>query len=333
MIPLTGQLHTFDGITEFEELKQELAAVERHDIYAYHDDADEWAELPYRDSLWTNSGPVGDVSASSKYYHVFQPAEIIEYEVHALEQYRDTVRPKGYIRESADGRKLTVYTNLEGLEVEPVEGDVYELGKRTSHAHTGMHGLHHDIGAVRVVCSNGMMSFDAEKQFSQTHSEPLNYALFEHAYDSIVNGVEDVEDRIQAAAAQELVNQDEALLVLTDLNIDTYLPGDEPLATLEEALETELDMEQDRPTLYDTYNAATRALTHAPGIEPDSREQGLKQAARLLDHQGAVPEATDLGQSAVERRLDAYVEDETEPYWDDEEETLQTLIETHAGER
>lgn len=196
-----------------------------------------------------------------------------------------------------------------------------------------MHGLHHDIGAVRMVCTNGMVAFDSEKQFSQTHSDPLNYALFEHAYDSIITGVDDVEERIQAAADQELVNRDEALLVLTDLGIDAYLPTEDPLDTLREALDTELDESYDQPTLYDTYNAATRALTHADGMAAEHRDRGLEQAAHLLDRHGEVPEAATLGQHAVERRVEAYTtEDEVDPYWDDEEETLRTLIEAH-GER
>jgi hypothetical protein len=263
---------------------------------------------------------------------VFQPAEIVDYEAQALEQYSDTIRPKGHVRESSDGRKLTIYTDLDGIAAEPFDGDVYELGKRTSHAHTGMHGLHHDIGAVRVICTNGNVAFDAEKHSSQTHSEPLNYALFEHAYDSIVNGVEDVEERIQAAADQELMNRDEAVLVLTDLGIDAYLPADDPLAMLREALGEELNEEQEQPTLYDTYNAATRALTHVEGIGAEQRDRGLEQAARLLDRHGEVPDAATLGQQAVERRVDAYTdnEDEVEPYWEDEEDTLQTLIEAHG---
>jgi hypothetical protein len=262
---------------------------------------------------------------------VFQPADIIDYEAHALEQYSDTIRPKGHVRESGDGRKLTIYTDLDGIEAEPLDGDIYELGKRTSHAHTGMHGLHHDIGAVRVICINGMVAFDSEKHFSQTHSDPLDYALFEHAYDSIVNGVEDVEARIQAAAEQELVNREEALLVLTDLGIDAYLPTDDPITTLREALSEELDEDQDHPTLYETYNTATRALTHTEGINAEQRDRGLKQAARLLDRHGEVPDAATLGWSAVEHRVEAYTsEDDVEAYWAEEEKTLQTLIEAHG---
>ena len=288
--------------------------------------------MHYRDSLWTTDGtPVGDVSANEDHYHVFQPADIIDYEVQALDQYSDTVRPKGHVRESADGRKLTIYTDLDGLEAEPFDGDVYEIGKRTTHAHTGMHGLHHDIGAVRVVCTNGMVAFDAEKQFSQTHSNPLDYTLFEHAYDSIINGVEDVEDQIQTAADQNLVNRDEALLVLTDLGIDAYLPTDDSITMLRDALDAELGADHEQPTLYDTYNAATRAVTHAEGISAEQRDRGLEQAARLLDWHGDVPDATKLGQRALKRRVDEYtVEDDVEPYWENEEETLQTLIEAHG---
>jgi hypothetical protein len=309
-----------------------MSEIERQDVYAHHPDQDEWAELHYRDSLWTDDGTaVGDVSATEDYYKVFQPAAIVDYEAQALEQYGDTVRPKGHVRESDDGRKLTIYTNFDGIEVEPLEGDVYELGKRTTHAHTGMHGLHHDIGAVRVVCSNGMVAFDSEKAFSQTHSEPLDYSLFEHAYDSIINGVEDVEGRIQAAADQGLVNRDEALLVLTDLGIDTYLPAEEPIELLREALDEELDPDQDRPTLYDAYNTATRALTHTDGISAEQRDRGLEQAARLLDRYGDVPDAATVGQQAVEQRVEEYTADDAvEPYWEDEEETLETLVAAHG---
>lgn len=288
-------------------------------------------ELHYRDSLWTTAGtPVGDVSANADYYHVFQSAEIVEYEAQALEQYTDIVDVKGHVRESADGRTLRMQTLLDGLEMEPLAGDPYEIGKRTTHAHTGMHGLHHDIGGVRLYCSNGVVSLDAEKSFSQDHGEPLDYSLFEHAYDSIVNGVEDVEDRIRTAADRELVNQDEAVLVLTDLGIDTYLPSDESINLLREALDAELDDDQERPTLYDTYNAATRVLTHTEGIDPEHRDRGLRQAANLLDRHGDVPDDT-LGRQAVERRVDAYTsEDPVEPYWDGEEETLETLIDAHS---
>jgi hypothetical protein len=262
---------------------------------------------------------------------VFQPADIIDYEVQALEQYSDTIHPKGYVRESDDGRKLTIYTDLDGIEAEPVAGDIYELGKRTSHAHTGMHGLHHDIGGVRVICTNGNVAFDSEKHYSQTHSEPLDYSLFEHSYDSIVNGVEDVEERLQAAADELLINRDEAVLVLTDIGIDAYLPDDDPISTLRDALDAELDEYTEEPSLYETYNAATRALTHADGISSENRHRGLQQAATLIDRRGDVPAADQLGRYAVERRVEAYTSgDEFEPYWKDEEETLQTLIETRG---
>ena len=317
---------------ELRDTKHQLSEIERQDIYAHHPEHDEWAQLHYRDSLWTTDGPpVGDVSANDDHYHVFQPAEIIDYEAQALEQYSDTVRPKGHVRESDDGRKLTIHTGLDGLEAEPFDGDIIELAKRTTHAHTGMHGLHHHSGGVRLKCLNGYVDFDSEKAFSQTHSDPLDYALFEHAYDSIINGVDDMEDRIQAAADQELVNQDEALLVLTDRGIDAYLPTDDPIETLREALDEELGADEEQPTLYDTYNAATRALTHTDGISAEQRDRGLEQAAQLIDRYGDVPDATTLGQHAVERRVESYTtEDEVDPYWEDEEETLQTLIETHG---
>lgn len=44
-----------------------------------------------------------------------------------------------------------------------------------------------------------------------------------------------------------------------------------------------------------------------------------------------MPDAATLGQQAVERRVDAYADDEeVDPYWEDEEDALQTLIEARG---
>jgi hypothetical protein len=49
-----------------------------------------------------------------------------------------------------------------------------------------------------------------------------------------------------------------------------------------------------------------------------------------LDAAGTVPDPTDLGQRALERRVDAYATDDVDPYWEDEEDTLHTLLAAHG---
>jgi len=51
----------------------------------------------------------------------------------------------------------------------------------------------------------------------------------------------------------------------------------------------------------------------------------------LLDRYGDVPDAATVGQQAVEQRVEEYTADDAvEPYWEDEEETLETLVAAHG---
>lgn len=145
-----------------------------------------------------------------------------------------------------------------------------------------------------------------------------------------MNGVDTVEDRLARANERTFMNEDEALLVLLDHGLDAYF--DAPVDRLQESLRDELDTAQDQPTLYDTYNAATRAITHGADLQIDQREDALERAVRLLDSHGTLPETSELGRHAIERKVEAYTaEEEIDPYWENEEETLHALLETYSG--
>ena len=247
----------------------------------------------------------------------------------AAEQYSDTLDIHGHVMVSDDDRKLTSYLEFNGISAEPVTGDRLDLGIKTRAAHTGVHGITYDIGAERVICSNGMVAFDAEKSFYQDHNEPLDYALAQQAVDSVVDGVESVEQRIEQAAHREFTNWDEALITLRHLGIGDEF--DNPVQVLGDALREETDRDRDPPTLWDAYNAATRAYTHVDGLSADERDWGLDRAAQLLDDYGTVPDAEQLGRTAVTRRADALTDDETEPYFEDEETAVSDLLQVHGG--
>lgn len=306
----------------------------RHEIYAHHEAEDEWVQLPYRNSLWLEDGrAVGDVSASEDFYTVIQYGDILESVGVALESYEDTVQPKGHVFLSDSGHKLSAYIDLDGVAAEPAAGDVVDLGLKVRAAHTGFHGLKYDVGAHRQICANGMLAFVSDLHFEQTHQEPLNYGLARNAVDAIIDSVDIVEKRLTAAQDQTFISEDEALLVLLDHGLDAYFEN--PVEALRGSLREELETPQDQLTLYDTYNGATRAITHGTQLSMAQREAALERAARLLDTHGTVPDPDALGRAAIERRVEAYTtEPETEPYWEDEEETLHTLLETYsdAGE-
>ena len=247
----------------------------------------------------------------------------------ALDSYTDTLTPKGHVILSDSGHKLSGYVDFDGIAAEPADGDVIDLGLKVRSGHTGFHGLKYDVGAERQVCSNGMMAFVSDLHFEQTHQDPLNYGLARNAVDAIISGVDVVDERLDAARNQEFYSVDEALLVLLDHGLDAYF--DDPVATLRASLQEELDGSQDQPTLYDTYNTATRAITHMGDLSMAQREDALERAAGLLDASGRLPASEELGQHALEQRVETYTtEDEVVPYWEDEEETLHTLLQARG---
>ncbi|WP_226005956.1 hypothetical protein [Natrinema salinisoli] len=335
---LEQQLYTFDGLNELYETAEALPDAERFDVYAHRptndpdgDDPGDWEQLGYRDSLWLEENAVGDVSSNRDFYHVHDYGDIVEGVGSALEPYEDTVQPKGHVRLSESGHKMSAYVDLEGVEAEPVDGDVIDMGVKVRSAHTGFHGTKYDIGAERMICSNGMMAFVSDLQFDQTHGEPLNYGLAQHAVDSIIEGTDVVEDRLEQATEYTFLSDEEAMLVLFDLGLDAYL--EDPVELAEDALNAEKDHDDQPPTLYDAYNVATRLITHEAELTGDDRDYALEQVGNLLDRHGSLPDTADLGQTAVENRVSEHAgtdDDGVELYWENEEETLHSLIEMYS---
>jgi len=235
---------------------------------------------------------------------------------------------------SGSGHKMSSKLDFYGdTTIEPVDGDEINLGLKVRSGHSGFHGLKYDVGAYRQVCSNGMMAFDSEMHFEQSHQQDYNPGLTRQAVDAVVEGAEDVEQRLEEARERKFQNYDEALLVLMDTDIDQYF--EEPAETFREALDEETG-DYDAPTLYDTYNAATRALTHEADddVPQYALDSGYESAGQLLDYGNyGLPDADYLGQQAVENRANEYMQQsgETEPYWDGERETVRSLMQAYDG--
>ncbi len=318
---------------ELYETAELLPDVERHRVYARHSEAAEWQEVPWRDSLWTMEEEprlAGEVSASDDWYNVIQYGEILEAVGDRLETHG--VDPSGEVTVSPTAHKMTAKIGLDET-VEARPGDEIELQLHTRSGHSGYHGVKYDVGAERLVCSNGMTAFIADQTFEQTHGEEFRPQLAYHAVDSIIEGVGTVEQRLQQAQERSLKNQDEALLVLHDLGIDQYL--EDPTADLVNALHEEVEDPED-PSLYETFNAATYALTHLSGDTPEYElQEGYEQASQLLEYGEGIPHPDILGENAVESRARTLVESEApedEEYWEGESETVRELMQEYEVE-
>jgi len=214
-------------------------------------------------------------------------------------------------------------------EVYANEEDPIDLGLQVQSGHSGFHGLKYDIGAERQVCSNGMTAFISELSFDQTHGEPFQPGLAYNAVDAVVESPAEIEHRLAQAQNRELMNQDEALLVLMESGIDRHLEN--PVPDILNSLYDEVE-DPEAPTLWETYNAATRALTHYSNDVPDYElAGGFEQASQLLEN-GAneIPEPERLGRQAVDNRSRQLIErGDAEPYWEEEAQTLRELMEQH----
>lgn len=305
--------------------------VERHDVYAHHEEQDEWVTVPWRDSLWTDESEprmAGEVSSSDDWYNIIQYGEILEEVGRGLESHG--VDPSGHITVSPSYHKMTGKVDL-GQTVEAQEDDEIAIQLHTRSGHSGYHGVKYELGAERLVCSNGMTAFVADHSFEQTHSEPFQPQLAHHAVDSMIEGVDTVEQRLQDAQERTLTNRDEALLVLYDLGIDQYLEN--PTADLVNSLHQEVE-DPDDPSLYETFNAATYALTHLSQKNTPEYvlDQGYERAAQLLEYGDGIPHPGILGENAVRSRANTLIESENpekEEYWEGETDAVRELLETH----
>lgn len=189
-------------------------------------------DLPYRSSLWTDDGrATGDVSSSDDFYKIIQYGEVLETVGKAIERHQDSMDldVAGSVSLSPTAHKMNANLNFEGdTTVYASEDDPVDLGLVVRSGHSGFHGLKYDVGGERQVCSNGMMAFVSDLSFNQTHSDEFQPRLAYNAVDAVIESPDVVERRINEAQQRELLNRDEALLVLLETGIGEYLEQQSP---------------------------------------------------------------------------------------------------------
>jgi hypothetical protein len=332
---VSSEQYEFEGGYEFEKIyEEELPEVSREDVYARFDRGgeSEWQRIGWRDSLVTDDGRVaGDVSASEDFYNVIQYGDVLE-AVHREIEGRD-VSPYGEVSLSGSAHRLEapVYLDGEPAQVELGEGDRLNLGVKVSAGHSGHMGVHYNVGAERLVCSNGMTRFVSDLHLDQSHSEPFQPGLAYEAVRGVLGSTDRVEERLDRARNRSLLNLDEARLLLHDIGVDRV--AENPEADIMNALFEEVE-QRESPSLYEVYQAGTRVIDHYgdPEDENHFRETVRDNVARLLDVDGSLPDSDRLGESVVEKRLNHFVEEgeDAEPYFSSERETLRELAESRG---
>jgi hypothetical protein len=331
------ETHYFDALDEYTAVLEDLPQVEDHDVYAHHTDTDTWEQWPYRQSLWTGGEDpelVGVVSSNDEFYHVIDYAEVLGAVGDAIQQQvadgaindvhgQVSLASPPYKQSTwieFEGETTTVYADEDG-------GDPVELGLRVQSGHSGFHGIKYDAVGEQQVCSNGLVVPVSALRFDQSHSTAFQPGLAYQAVDSVVAGAATVENRMQTAQDRTLMNQEEALLTLLEAGVGEYL--DQPVPDLLNAMQDELD-DPENPTLWETYNAGTRALTHYSDAPRYVVDDGFDAAATILEAGDGVPDADALGEQTVAARSRELIEGQAaEAYWEGEREAVRELLAAH----
>lgn len=114
--------------------------------------------------------------------------------------------------------------DFDGVEINPGDqDDPIRAGQRVTSGNTGIHSTRFDVGYERVICSNGMTAFVPESRYEQTHHEPLDATLPRLSVETVLDGTDEVERKLEEAQQHRFRNKEEALEVLYDLGIPQQL--------------------------------------------------------------------------------------------------------------
>jgi hypothetical protein len=317
----------FDGEEQFSTVVSQLAdsyeaRKEKTDdskVLCMVDDGDEWLEDYDRSPLviYKDGEPV-NAAAVSKHNKYYEPVQFHE-PFKAVESALDTheVGVNGEITVGKYSKRLTSRIDFTGETVTDPTSNEVTLGMKIDTAHNGFSAVNVEIGAERLVCSNGMVAWDSEFSMRHEHNQgKFNEIMMHHAVDSVLTSTDRVKEQFEKAHTQMLRDKDELFLLLSDCNIEWLF--DDPLDAFHEAFETEktyhdnpTQMEKS-PSLYDCYMVGTHAIEHLSN--EDASEQALNTARQRLtslleNYEGAVPNADELVETTVERRSEQLATD------------------------
>ncbi len=333
--------YEFDGVDELSNTVSTLedtfsASKEKSDakVLCMIDDGDEWLQDYDRTPLvvYEDGNPVNGaaVSKHDKYYTVTQFHEPFEALADALS--KENINPNGHITIGQFRKRLTSQIEFSDVSITDPTGHDVELGMRINTAHNGFSAVSIEIGAERLVCSNGMTAWDSQFSYSHEHNQgPFNASLMFHAVESIIDNTDRIEERFERAHNQQLRSKDELFLLLLDCGIEWLF--DDPLDALHESFNAEREWHnnprqmEEAPSLYDAYTVGTYAIDHL--ADDQSSERALDTArgrltTMLETYDGSIPSADELVSGTVERRTEAITSGE-DLHCEGEREIVQSI--------
>lgn len=298
------------------------------------DDGDEWLQDYDRSPLviYEDGDPI-NAAAVSKHDKYYQPVQFDDPLRPLVEKIRDSnLSAHGSITVGKYRKRMTSMVEFRDETVEDPTGNEVELGFKISTAHNGFHAVNIDVGAERLVCTNGMVAWDSELNFTHEHHQGVfRDDLVRQAFDSILNSTSQVEQRFRNASKFHFQNRDELYLALLDCGIEWLF--DDPMKALREAFQKELSWHNDQqqmeenPSLYDAYCVGTYAIDHM--TSDNASEEAIRTARERLtqlleSYDGSLPNPTEMIANTVETRTDAFSAGSDER-WDGEQDLVQTV--------
>lgn len=328
---VSGLTDTVESLTDTYEARKETKSDAK--VLCMIDDGDEWLRDHDRAPLvvYEDDEPVNAaaVSKHGKYYTPVQFHEPFEALADAVEG-RD-VRIDGELTVGQYAKRVTGQVEFRDETVSDPTGNEVELGLQISTAHNGFHAVNVEVGAERLICTNGMVAWDSQFSFQHDHNQGAFRADMVHqAVDSVLRGEDVVEQRFENAHAQTLGSRDELFLLLLDCGIEWLF--DDPMEAVRDAYQEELSWHgspqrmRESPSLYDAYCVGTYAIDH---LADDASSEAIRSArqrlSKLLDtYDGSVPNARHLVEQTVNNRVDALADDDEER-WDGEQHLVQQV--------
>ena len=288
------------------------------------DDGDTWLQDYDRTPVvvYKDDEPVTASAVSSRdtYYTVTQFHTPFEALTEALNVRDGDVDVKGRITVGKYCKRLTSNIRFTDMTVSDPTGNDVELGLRVNTAHNGFSAVNIEIGALRLICSNGMVAWDSKYSFKHKHNEgPFRMDYMYQSIESVLNSTDRVAERFERAHEEKFNSKDEMLLVLLDCGFNWIF--DNPVEALYDSFDAEVswhnnpEQMRNEPSLYDAYTVGTYAIDHV--AKDDSSEHAIDTARNRLKmlletYEGEIPEAEKLVTKSVENRTESMMDEDVE---------------------
>lgn len=342
-IAVFGTRFDFNDVHDLREIGDKLPDLEFGDAYGTHpdDDLDEWQRASYKQSGWAVDPETVEpqlVSIVSQYQ--FEPhdygSDIVAGLADAIERFQtDDDYPdfdvSGFIETSDTYHKFLGQTDFDGVEINPGEQeDPIKAGIRATSGNWGGQATKFTSAWFRELCSNGLIDIDASNEYRQTHHEAFDESLPYVSVRGVLDGLDDVEAKLEKAQETRFRNKEEAIGLLYDLGIPDFIDGGHGDVVL--SYEDQVD-DRHNPSAYELYQAATNLLSNraSDNLSQIELNRGFEAASQLIDDgSGDLPSTDAMAEDYLERRAydltDADDPEDIEQY-DGELEDVQAALE------